>query len=95
MYVGPYGAVALDSLCDMPEARRLTFQFVFQICGDLFAKEVAVSDLPDLQLRVIEALCLMELHLPASEANIKLHNLLHLVFDVLPTFGELMADACL
>ena len=29
----------------------------------------------------------MEAHLPASEADIKLHGLLHLAFDVLPAYG--------
>lgn len=31
----------------------------------------------------------MELHLPASEADIKLHDLLHLAYDVIPAYGTL------
>lgn len=65
-----------------------TCMCLFQVCGDLWAKQVAIADLPALQLRVIEAICLMELHLPATEADMKLHNLLHLAFDVLPNYGK-------
>ena len=64
------------------------YMCLFQVCGDLWAKQVAIADLPALQLRVIEAICLMELHLPATEADMKLHNLLHLAFDVLPNYGK-------
>ena len=62
---------------------------IFQACGELWAKEVREDSLPDLQLRVIEAICLAELHLPASEADIKLHDLVHLAYctNVLPALG--------
>lgn len=59
-----------------------------QVCGDLWAKSIPKSRLPDLQLATLEAICCMELHLPASEADIKLHDLLHLAFDVIPAYGK-------
>ena len=75
-------------VANMQRAQRLTYMRMFQVCGDLWAKQVTIADLPALQFRVIEAICLMELHLPASEADIKLHDLLHLAFDVLPNYGK-------
>jgi hypothetical protein len=67
---------------DVPEAQRLTYIRVFQACGELWEKEILEEALPDLILRVIEAICLVELHLPAIEADIKLHNLMHLAFSI-------------
>ena len=79
---GPYGAWLLSLMEDVPEAQRLTYIRVFQACGDLWQKEIEGNDLPDLFLRVIEAICFVELHLPANEADIKLHNLIHLAFSI-------------
>jgi hypothetical protein len=84
---GPHGSAAIGSLTDMPGPQRYTFMRVFQVGGRLWAKEVAKKDLPSMQLVVTEALGLMELHLPATEADVKLHNVLHLVFNVLPGYG--------
>ena len=77
----------------VPEAQRLTYMRVFQACGELWQKEVNGSDIPDLVLRVIEAICLVELHLPASEADIKLHNLVHLAFSI-GDWGEEDGSIC-
>lgn len=80
--------MALAQLQGLPERQRLTHMRVFAVCGDLWAKQVQVADLPHLQLRTLQAICLAEAHLPASEADVKLHDLLHLALDVLPTWGE-------
>jgi hypothetical protein len=72
----------------MPLPQRLAYIRMFQACGQLWHKAVHKDDIPDLQRRVLEAVCLAELHLPASEADVKMHNLVHLVMDVLPTWGE-------
>jgi hypothetical protein len=84
---GPYGAVAMSKLEDMPDAQRETYALLLETCGALWAKTVRECDLPDLQLRVLEALCFAEIHLSAAEADIKLHGLLHLALDVLPAWG--------
>jgi hypothetical protein len=86
-HAGPYGAAAMSKLEDMPEAQRLAYALLMETCGDLWAKTVRAADLPALQLRVLEALACAELHLPATEADIKLHGLAHLALDVLPAWG--------
>jgi hypothetical protein len=48
------------------------------------------SELEPLRLRVVEALCGVELHLTAAELDIKLHNMLHLV-DAIINAGEAAA----
>lgn len=73
---------------DRAEPQRLTFMRLFQACGDLWLKELKVDELKDLQLRVVEAVCLAELHLPASEADIKMHDLIHLAFLNIPLWGK-------
>lgn len=55
--------------------------------GELCRKQVHKHDLPHIQLRVVQAICLLELHFPASEADIKLHNTGHIAFDNLPRWG--------
>lgn len=90
LVTGPQGTMALAQLQGLPERQRLTHQRVFAVCGDLWAKQVWTADLPHLQLRTLQAICLVEAHLPASEADVKLHDLLHLAFDVLPTWGEML-----
>lgn len=70
------------------EPQRLTYMRLFQACGDLWLKELRADGLEDLQLRVVEAVCLAELHLPASEADIKMHDLVHLAFNNIPLWGE-------
>lgn len=85
---GPLGAITVASMTQMPEAQRLTYMRMFQACGDLWAKELHGADVFSVQHAVIECICLMELHLPASEADVKLHDLLHLAFDVIPAFGK-------
>lgn len=69
-------------------AQRLTYIRMFLVCGELWNKEICIADLPNLQLRVLEAICFTELHLPATEADAKMHMLLHLAFDNLTLWGE-------
>lgn len=69
------------------EPQRLTYTRLFLVCGDLWRKEQRKDGLKDLQLRVLEAVCLAELHLPASEADIKMHDLIHLAFLNIPLWG--------
>jgi hypothetical protein len=88
MLAGPYGSMLTANLTDMPEAQRLTYMRMFQVCGDLWAKSISKHRIQELQLAVVECICLMELHLPATEADVKLHDLLHLAFDVLPNYGN-------
>lgn len=87
MLAGPYGSLLAANLTDMPVAQRLTYMRMFQVCGDLWAKSISMQRVEELQLAVVECICLMELHLPATEADAKLHDLLHLAFDVLPNYG--------
>jgi hypothetical protein len=91
---GPLGAKLFSNLQDMPLAQRTTYIRLFQACGELWHKSVSIASLPDLQHRVVEAVCMAELHLPATEADIKMHNLVHLAFDVLPEWGECEAGEC-
>jgi hypothetical protein len=72
----------------MGEKQRRTYQLMLQVCGQLWERPVRVAGLKDLEERVLEAICAVELHLPASEADVKLHNLLHLVKEVIPDYGE-------
>jgi hypothetical protein len=85
---GPYGSSLMNAMAEVAEPQRLTYMRLFQACGDLWLKEQSKAGLKDLQLRVIEAVCLAELHLPASEADIKMHDLIHLAFQNIPLWGE-------
>ena len=90
--IGPIGAIIINGLKGLPgtlgDQQRMTIIRVLQVCGDLWAKEIVEADIPLLQERVIETICLVEAHLPASELDIKLHNLLHLCDDNLRQVGE-------
>ena len=89
LFEGPYGSSILNALMDScGEAQRLTYMRIFQACGELWAKELRVDSLPDLQRRAVEAVCLAELHLPASEADIKMHDLIHLAYQNIPYWGK-------
>ena len=79
-------------MTNMPEPQRLTYIRLFQVCGDLWAKELPKDPrlLAQLHREVIEAICLTELHLPALMADIKLHGLLHLSIDNIPMWGKCM-----
>lgn len=91
---GPIGAKMLHDLSFLPgltfgHAQRLTMMRVLTALGDLWQKELHRDDIKPLQLRVLEAVGLVELHLPASQLRIKLHNLLHLAYDNLERWGPL------
>ena len=61
---------------------------LFQVIGDICAHEIAKSGIEELQLRLVEAICLCELHLPGLMADIKMHGAMHIVFRQLRNFGE-------
>lgn len=77
----------------LPEPMRLAVITTLNAAAALWTKEVPKADVPGIQARVVEAINVLEAHLPASEANHKLHNWLHLAFDNLPTWGE-QGHAC-
>lgn len=58
------------------------------MCGDLWDKVQRRSQLEALRLQVAEAVCHAELYLSATELDIKLHNLIHLV-DGIRNLGKL------
>ena len=46
------------------------------------AKEIKISDLPDLQEQAVELACHMEMFFPPSVFDIQVHLIVHLVDDV-------------
>ena len=85
---GPLGSYLIE-LCEaVGSMQRLACMRMFQAIGDLWVKEIPKTSMPALALRTLEAICFMELHLPASEADVKLHNALHLAFQQIPEWGE-------
>ena len=72
----------------MPPRQWFTFQLLLgACCDDLWAMQQLRQENPDLQLCVLDAMCLGELHLPAAVADMKLHQLAHLAFDADPGYG--------
>ena len=89
LHAGPLGRVMIDALkhhdatssvVHFPAATRAC-------CDDLWAMQQLRQENPDLQLCVLDAMCLGELHLPAAVADMKLHQLAHLAFDADPGYG--------
>lgn len=76
---GPYGTYVLEHARSLGRPQRQALQELFSVCGAMWAKEVRRDDLPALFQRVVRAVCAVERHLPVSELDVKLHNLLHLV----------------
>jgi len=87
-FAGPFGTALIDSMQGLGGQQRFTFMRLFQVIGDIWHKQVVKSEIPELQLRLVEAICLCELHLPALMADIKMHQSLHIVFRQLRNFGE-------
>ncbi len=86
MVVGPLGSAIFNEMTHLEQ--RVTFMRMIQALGELWHKEIRKEDIPALQLRVLEAICLTELHFPAAEADVKLHGLLHLAFNNLTLWGK-------
>ena len=78
----------MSLMTDMPEAQRSAYALLLEVCGMLWAKTVRRADVHDIQLAVLRAICVAEAHLPATEADIKLHDLLHLACDVITAYGR-------
>ena len=83
LLAGPIGLYVLSCVRRfLPEAIFVTLRLLFQACGLLWAKELHEASLPTLQALVIEAVCMVERHLPISERDIKLHILTQLVRSI-------------
>ena len=75
----PYGTYLLACCTEMGEQQRHAMQAILRAASFIQDKAVALDALPAMQERVVRAICLMELALPVTECDIKLHNLIHLV----------------
>lgn len=64
----------------MGRPQRAALQFLWQVIGELWNKEVRRDDLPWLRELAVEAVCVMECHFPATELDIKMHNIIHLAY---------------
>jgi Domain of unknown function (DUF4218) len=82
------GAYILLACRDMPKNVLYTLVMVMQCCGVLWEKSCSRQELQDLREYVVLTLSLVEAHLPASELDIKMHNMLHMV-DMLSKHGPL------
>jgi hypothetical protein len=71
----------VEEMQDMARPQHAALQFVLQVIGELWNKEVRREDLPWLGQLAVQAVCVMEAHLPATELDIKLHNTVHLACD--------------
>lgn len=88
LLAGPIGLYLLSCLHEfLPPMIFETLRMLFQACGLLWAKELHVESLPTLQALVIEAVCMVERHLPLCERDIKLHLLTQLVHTI-EKYGE-------
>jgi hypothetical protein len=78
LLAGPVGMYAFMALSDMPVEVNEAYIEVLRVCHLLSRKSMPQSDMEDLERVVIEAVCKLEFWLPATELDIKCHNLLHL-----------------
>jgi len=81
--VGPIGLYALSCVrSDISPAIYDTLELLLQVCGLLWCKVLPKRALPTLQALVLKAVCMVELNLPITERDIKLHELFELVSSI-------------
>lgn len=85
LLAGPVGMYAFMALSEMPIEVNEAYIEVLRVCHLLSRKSMPQSDLEDLERIVIEAVCKLEFWLPATELDIKCHNLLHLAQKIRST----------
>lgn len=85
LLAGPIGMYAFMALSEMPIEVNEAYIEVLRVCHLLSRKSMPHSDLDDLERVVIEAVCKLEFWLPATELDIKCHNLLHLAQKIRST----------
>ncbi|GLC70376.1 hypothetical protein PLESTF_000966400 [Pleodorina starrii] len=91
LLAGPFGAYAVVS-ASLPRGVCSALLALLNACSDLWDKVQDRRRLNALRERVVEAVCLVELHMSCNELDIKLHNLIHLV-DAIRNLGPLFAHA--
>lgn len=80
---GPIGLYALAVVkSDLPEPIYETLQLMLQVCGLLRCKVLPKRSVPTLIALVLKAVCMVELHLPVSERDFKLHMLFELALSI-------------
>jgi hypothetical protein len=81
--VGPIGLYALSCVkSELPPKIFETLQLLLQACSLLWVKVLPKRAVGSLQAIVLKAVCMVELHLPVSERDIKLHELFELAHSV-------------
>lgn len=86
LLAGPFGAYAVKK-AGMPPRLEAAMLSIVNACSRLWDKVQRRSQLGQLRTAVVEAICLVERHMSATELDIKLHNLMHLV-DGIEQLGE-------
>jgi len=71
---------------ELPAVIYETLQLLLQVCGLLWCKVLPKRAIPTLIALVLKAVCMVELHLPVSERDIKLHGLFELALSI-PILG--------
>lgn len=79
--------MAAALMTSLPVRMRLTLILLCDAFGELCRKQVHKHDLPHIQVRAVQAICLLELRFPASEADVALYDTGHIAFDNLPCWG--------
>lgn len=80
---GPIGLYALSCVkSSLPPDIYATLQLLLQVCGLLWCKVLHKRSIPRLQALVLRAVCMVELNLPISERDIKLHELFELAQSI-------------
>ncbi|KAF5827322.1 hypothetical protein DUNSADRAFT_859 [Dunaliella salina] len=83
LLAGPIGLYALACVrAGLPPNIYATLQLLLQVCGLLWCKVLPKCAIRTLQALVLKAVCMVELHLPVSERDIKLHMLFELSHSI-------------
>ena len=85
-WASPYGTYLVGHLTALKPAQRHTIQQLLCAMSFLSDDAIPIAEMPGLHQAIVKALCLIEQHLPCTELDIKLHNLIHLV-DRIPDLG--------
>ncbi len=91
-WASPFGTYLLGHLTSIKPDQRHTVQQLLCVLSFINDDAIPEADLPALREAMVKALCLIDLHLPCTELDIKLHNLLHLV-DRIPDLGAAWTTA--
>ncbi len=70
---------------DLGNAQAATYFKLMRACSALFMKSFDKSELEDVRLLVVDALAHVEMNMPSSEGDAKLHNILHLASKLCDT----------